>query len=36
MTSRNKKIHGFGLGARAMFATVFSLACLGNSAIAAD
>ena len=36
MMSQKKKRHGFGLGARAMFATVFSLACLGNSAIAAD
>jgi arylsulfatase len=36
MTDQNKKRHGFGLGVSAIFATLFSVACLGNSAIAAD
>ena len=34
MIGQSKTWHG--LGARAMFATLFCVACLGNSAIAAD
>jgi len=36
MTDQNKKRHSVGVGVSAIFAALFSVVCLGNSAIAAD